>query len=347
MTYAKHRAWLRRSLAGLTGAATAIVSLAANAADYNWRLQSNFSAGSEQYEMLQEMVDQIETQSGGRLDIRLFPSGAVVDYTETLDAIQSGILDAHQTGSVYFYGKDPGFAVAELPGAYPDGATMQMFLEYGGGLDFLRKLYDQHGLYTIGYYVLGPESLVSKTPLRGVEDLEGFKLRAPQGLVSELFERLGANPVVMSGPEIYTAVERGVLDGTDWAGLAVNDKAGFHDIAPYPIYPGFHTNGGGDISVSKEKWEELPDDIKAIVEMAARDFARNMWMSLQIQDAEVAARLAEDPDVELIQWPEEEKAKVRAEAREVWEEWSQQSEMAKAAYDLNMDFMKRIGLIEE
>ena len=205
--------------------------------------------------MLEEMVARIAEQSNGLLEIKFFPYGAVVDYTETLDAIQSGILDAQQTGTVYFCGRDPGFAITELPGAYPDGAMLHMFLEHGGGPDFMRKLYAQYGLHAIGFFLLGPESLVSRTPLHGTDDLKGFHPRAPQGMVSEFFSRPGTSPVSMSGPEIRTAIERGGLDGTDRGGLAVDARAEFHQIAPYPIHPGFHTNATGDISVNRKWWD--------------------------------------------------------------------------------------------
>jgi TRAP-type mannitol/chloroaromatic compound transport system substrate-binding protein len=99
-----------------------------------------------------------------------------------------------------------------------------------------------------------------------------------------------------------------------------------------------------DVAVNMERWNELPDDIKALVEMAVRDFAREMVERISLQDAEAAAA-AESEGVELISWSAEDRRKFREIAATVWVEYAARSPMAKRIYDSQISFLRRLGLL--
>ncbi|MDP6954255.1 MAG: TRAP transporter substrate-binding protein [Alphaproteobacteria bacterium] len=317
------------------------------AADQEWTWQTSTSAGEIAYVITKEFTDSIETLTGGRLAVRLVPVGSVVQYNETLDAIGSGLLDGHITATVYFSGKDPAFALlGDLIAAYDHPEQMFMFLRHGGGDALLRELMAPYGVHYIGGSAVGKEAFISKIPIRGVDDFAGVKLRAPEGMAQDIFERVGAAPVNLPAAEVFTAVERGVVDAADWATYSMNHQLGFHAIARYPIYPGIHSLPVIDISVNAEKWNALPDDLKAILEMAVRDFSGDITRRLEMQDlADVAADRAEG--VEVIDWPKAERDRMRDIAVGIWQDWAGRSEMAGRAYDAQIAYLRAIGLVAE
>jgi TRAP-type mannitol/chloroaromatic compound transport system substrate-binding protein len=336
------RAWCGAAALGL---ALSLLAGGARAADQEWTVQSATSAGDLAFAITKDFTDSIEVLTAGRLAVRLVPVGGIVQYSETLDAVAAGILDGQVTATVYFSGKDPAFALlGDLIAAYDHPDQMLMFMRHGGGDELLRELYASHGLYYVGGTTTGKEAFVSKIPLNGVADFKGIKLRAPEGMAQDIFERLGAAPVNLPAAEVFTAVERGVVDAADWATFSMNHQLGFHAIANHPIYPGIHSMPIIDVSVNPASWEALPDDVKAILDMAVRDFARDITRRLELQDLDdvVAARAA---GIDVIDWPAGERQKLRDIATGVWRDWSERSPMAARAYEAQIAFLRSIGLL--
>ena len=318
----------------------------AAAVDYRWTVQSAWQAGSINHRVFEEFCIEVERLTGGRLVIDPVPVGTLVAYNETLDAVGSGILDGQQSGPGYFAGKDPGFAMlSEFPGAYENAYQMQMWFEFGGGKELARELYGRFDVFYIGSIWHGMESIPSKKPLRSVDDLKGVKMRIPEGLNQEIFKRIGAAPVNIPGSEVYTSLDRGVIDATDWGTLGMNVDLGYHKIAPYQIYPGFHSLPMGDVAVNVDRWNELPDDLKAIVEAATRDYARNMIQQMELADA-AAAQAARDQGVELVAWNSDERRRFRTISSDVLKAFATRSDMAQRMYDSHMAFLKKLGLLE-
>ena len=342
--------FLRRALAAgaLCGvfASVAVSTGPAAAQEFRWKMQSIWQAGTINQRVFEDFCAKVETLTGGRLAIDPLPVGAVVAYNETLDAVSVGILDAQHGGSGYFAGKDPAFAIlADLNGGYEDARQIHMWLNYGGGIELARELYARYGLHYVGGVSWGIESIPSKTPIRTLEDFRGVKLRAPEGMSQIIFQRIGAAPVNIPGAEVYTALERGVVEAADWGTLGMNDDLGYHAIAPYPLFPGFHSAPMADVAVNMERWNALPDDIALLVEMAVRDFNRDMVERIGMQDAAVAAGAAAN-GVELIDWSREERRKFREVAVPVWAEYASGSPMAQRMYESHIAFLRRLGLLE-
>ncbi len=315
------------------------------AQEFHWKMQSLWQAGTINQRVFEAFCENVEAITGGRLAIDPLPVGSVVAYNETLDAVSVGILDAQHGGSGYFAGKDPAFAIlGDLNGGYEDARQLHMWLDYGGGIELARELFARYGLYYVGGVSWGVESIPSRTPIRTLDDFRGVKLRAPEGMSQIIFQRIGAAPVNIPGAEVYTALERGVVEAADWGTLGMNDDLGYHNIAPYPLYPGFHSAPMADVAVNMERWNDLPDDVKALVEMAVRDFNREMVERIGLQDAAVAATAAEN-GVELIDWNREERQRFRDVAVSVWAEYAAGSPMAQRIYESHVAFLRRLGLL--
>ena len=335
-------------VASTTASAVAALLLcgAAVAQEYSWTFQTSETAGEPGFINKQKWADSVTDLSGGRIEIELLPIGAVVPHTDTLEAVGAGILQGHLTDPSYFAGKDPAFAMmGNLVGAWSDPFELLGFMKSGGGNELYAELVEPYGVQLIGTAATEPEAFVASIPLRGVDDLEGLKLRAPEGMVYEIFSKAGAAPVALPGSEVFTALDKGVIDAADYTVFAANQGQGMNDIANYPLYPGFHSLPLIDISMNKETWDGLPDDLKAILRASVDQFIFQHVYSVRQQDAEAVAEAKQNPDIEIINWSGDERAKFRRIAQDEWQTWAEKSEMTQRYYDTVIDYLEGRNLL--
>lgn len=311
-----------------------------------WKMQSYWQSGTLPQQLFEGFAKRVETLSGGRLRIEALATNAVVAPPEGLDAVGAGVLDGQNGGPAYYTGKDAAFALIGDPqGAFDNPYQMQMWMEYGGGKQLAQELYAQYGVRYVGGVWYGVECLVSKRPLRTLADFKGLKIRAPQGMSGEIFNLLGAAPVQLPGSEVYTALERGVVDASDWGTLSMNEDLGYHKLARYPSYPGFHSMPSGDISINMKRWEALPADLKAAIETATNEFAREMIQRNYLADQKIAVEAAKR-GFEPVEMPHAERQKFREIARGVWKSYAAKSPMARKVYDSQTAFLQQLGLLK-
>ena len=328
---------------------TAVLALSTTAAmsdTYNWTLQSFWGGGSAPQGVIEDFAERMHTASGGDITINVMPNGAIVPYNQTLQAVGTGILQMHKSTPCYYSGLDPAFGLlCEMNAAYDNPYQFMTWYYQGGGLELAREIYAEYGLYFIGVVPWGVESLPTRTPITTVAEFEGVRVRMPEGPSSDLFAAIGAVPVTVHGSEVYTSLETGVIEATDWSTLSINDAAGLHDVAPYAIYPGIHSIPMGDLSMNLDLWNSLDAETQTLLEMGVRTLALDMLQSFEAADAEVVAH-AEEHGVTLIDWSAEERANFRAAAEEIWTATAARSEFAGRVYESQMNWLRSIGQID-
>ena len=314
--------------------------------DIVWKAQSLWQAGTLPHQVFKEFAQRVTERSEGRLTIEPLALGAVVSSTESLDAVSAGILQAQHSGPAYFTGKDAAFALLSDPqGGFETPEQMRQWLDNGGGLQLARELYGRYNVFFVGGVWYGAESLVSKKPIRKLTDFKGVKIRAPQGIGQDIFQILGAAPVNLPGSEVYTALERGVVDASDWGTLSMNQDLGYHKLAPYPIYPGYHSMPMADFAVNMNAWNALPDDLKALVVEEVGIFTTEMIERNRAADESIVAQ-ADELGFEAIDLPADERRKFRQIAQGVWKEYAARSPMAQRIYDSQVAYLKQLGLLD-
>lgn len=337
---------MHASLKWAAGLAFIAAGSQALAADYRFQFQSSDPSGVRNFEIKQEWAERVEAMSGGRVEIEIMPVNSVVSHTETLDAVESGILDGHITVTGYFSGRDPAFGlIGNTVGAWSNPDQLIDYIYYGGGYELMNELYEPYGVKFVGGGATGLEAFVSKVPLDGVDDLRGLKLRAPEGLVQAVFAAAGAAPVNLPGSEVYTALSKGVIDAADYTVFSTNHAQGLHEIAPHPVYPGFHSLPLLEVAMNLDEWNELPADIQAIFTVSVRDFANDISTQLAMADIDAVKEAREDPNITIHDWSAEERMKFRAIARTQWEEFAEESPNAQRVYDSVTSFLESQGLL--
>ncbi|MYZ47768.1 TRAP transporter substrate-binding protein [Propylenella binzhouense] len=295
----------RRNL--LSGGAVAAASLATPAlaqGKTEWRMVTSWPKNLPGPGMTAERLAQrIGAMSGGRLTVRLYAAGEIVSGLEVLDAVRGGAADAGHTASFYWQGKHPATVFFTT---FPFGLTPtehMAWIEHGGGQALWDELYARFevkpfmagnpGFNMGGWFV---------RPIRSLDDIRGLRLRVA-GTGGEIYRRLGATPLTTPVSEILPALQSGMIDGAEFLGPQSDLASGFYKVARYYHHPGFNKpNGTGELIVSAKAWNALPDDLKAVVENAARAENAYSLAEAELMNARALAALKEK-DIELVRFP--------------------------------------------
>jgi TRAP-type mannitol/chloroaromatic compound transport system substrate-binding protein len=341
---------IRKVLGGVAMAAllaTGLAGTSANAAETKLRIQTHYAPESVSGKLAQEYVDNVQTMSNGEIQIEMFFSSSVVKSVETFDAAATGILDCDMTGGAYQTGKNPAFQfVGDIMGGYDTPYQQLSWLYYGGGIDAAAKLYNKFGMELIGWWVYGQESFASTKPIAKVDDFKDWKFRSPPGLETKIFEKLGAKPIVMDFTEVFTALESGIIDGSDISAIANNKSMGVYDLpkVKYANYPGFHSMPSDHLACNKAKFDSMPAHHQRIMKVAMESLALRTALTFEKANAEAAATLREQ-GVTLSEWSAEERAKFREAALSAWGDFATTDE-AKALVESHTAYLKQLGLVK-
>lgn len=326
-------------------------ALAADAKPIIWKAQTLWNAGEIPQKTFEDLCENIKVMSAGRLVIETYPSGAIVPQNETLDALQNGILDVIHVWPGYGAGKEPGLVpISDLIFAYRSPVELDTWLWKRGGIELMRKLYAPFKGYTVGAMYWGVESWPSRKPLSKADDFKGLKIRLSQGMQSEVLSKFGASVVQLPGNEIFPALDKGVIDACDWSTVGVNNSLGLFDLngVNYTNYPGFHSMPIGDFTVNIDRWNELPPDLKAIVETACRRWMIDSWETIWSADIAFVAKHRDDPNskVTITDFPEEEKQKLTDIAVEIWQNWKTKNAASKEIIESQEAWLRELGRIK-
>ncbi|MEM1160780.1 MAG: TRAP transporter substrate-binding protein [Pseudomonadota bacterium] len=333
------------SVATSVAALTLGTALSASAETTNLRIQTHFSPETLSGQMAAEFIEDVTAMSNGEIQVEMFYASSVVKSAETFDAAATGILDCDMTGGSYQTGKNPAFQFAgDLNGGYANPYQQMAWLLHGGGYETLNKLYNAHNMEFIGWWIPGPESLSSTRPIRGVEDFKNWKFRSPPGIITMIFEELGASPIVMDFNEIFTALETGIIDGADAANLTNNIGLGLYDIAKHTNYPGFHSMPADHLACRKDVWDAMPAHHKAILKTGMQALALKNTTINEVKNAQNSVKLAAD-GLNMYEWSPEEMAKYRTAVQDAWVKFATTPE-SKELLDSHLNFLRGIGAMK-
>ena len=334
----------------LLGAALT-VTLAGTSFAEVFTFQTSFNAGDFSTTYLTEKwLPVIKERTAGRVEIDLKPNSSVVPFRETQDAIATGVIDGDWTASAYFSGREPSFALmGDLISAYDTPAQMRGFCEKGRGEEVLQAAVDTITDGEVQVIACGPysrEALPARLPIRTFDDLKGKKIRAPSGLASAVFAAAGATPLSIPFSEVFGALEKGIVDAADASAYVNNDATGLHDVAPYPLYPGIHSMPSMQFTMNKERWDSVSADDQATLRAWWYEAMAALETEVNKQDQELAARDDATDKIEVINWAQADRDRLREVARGEWEKFAAKSDLAKQALGAHLEYMKSIGLLK-
>jgi TRAP-type mannitol/chloroaromatic compound transport system substrate-binding protein len=237
-----------------------------------WKMVMPWSKGLLFYDIAVHFADSVRLASAGRLDIKPFSAGELVPAMQSFDAVSKGSAQVGHDWPGYWKGKNEAFvAFASVPFGL-DAEGYNIWLYEKGGLEMMQELYGKFNLFALPGGQVGQEmGLSSNKRSAKMEDFKGMRVRTP-GWYMDIMNNLGASVSPLPGGEVYLALERGVIDAAEFSSPAINYPMGFDEITKYAIQPGVHQPGVQcALFFNKDAYEKLPEDLKWIVDIAAKE----------------------------------------------------------------------------
>jgi TRAP-type mannitol/chloroaromatic compound transport system substrate-binding protein len=218
----------------------------------------------------------------------------------------------------------------------PFGLTaeeMNAWLYHGGGMELWAETYQPFGLVPLAAGNTGVQMAGwFNREINSLEDLQGLKMRIP-GLGGEVLARAGGTPVSLPGGELFTSLQSGAIDATEWVG-PYNDLAfGLYKAARYYYYPGWHEPGTTlECMVNKPAFDALPEELQIIVSNAARVANQDMYAEYIARNNQALQTLVEEHQVEVRKLPDPVLARLRELSAQVVEEIAAKDALSKRVY---------------
>jgi TRAP-type C4-dicarboxylate transport system substrate-binding protein len=273
-----------------------------------------------------------------------YAAGAVVPNDEIFPALKRGMLEMGFSVPGYWKTDIPIFQVGSLPFAFQSYWEVMYFYKTLGFDKMLADQIAKHGVLYWDNRVAAAE-LVSKKPINSVNDLKGMKLRA-NAVTSKFFSLIGAQPVVVAGPEIYTGLSMGVINGAHWGPAFSADSLGLYEVAKYHMKPSIYMGTEEGFFVNKKALDKLPQDIQVIVQdvLANEFWLRSLDSAFNADES--LARVQKKHSVQVIELPKKDQQILYQAAQKVWEEVGNINAENAKAVNMLKKFLKDIGRIE-
>lgn len=333
------------SCSGEGGQDTPAAGAGADTKVYRWKMITTWPKNLPGLGTAPEnLAKKLRAMSNGRLDIKVYGAGELVGALEVFDAVSQGTSQMGHGAAYYWRGKIPAAAFFATVPFGMNAQEMNGWLHYGGGLELWRELYAPFNLvpFAAGNSGVQMAGWFNKE-INSVDDLQGLKMRIP-GLGGEVLARAGGTPVVLPGGEIFTALQTGVIDATEWVG-PYNDLAfSLHTAAKYYYYPGWQEPGPTlEAMVNKEAWDSLPEDLQAMIEVATRAINDDMLSEFTARNNAALVTLFEEHGVQLRRLPDDVLLKLKAISKEVVAEAGEENELAGRIHDSYTNFQSDVS----
>lgn len=293
-----------------------------------WKSSGHGPASDPSQIFHDECCKAITKASGGRLEVKPFVGGSIVPAYKELDAVHENILQMCYTCPMYNLDKWPAAGlISSRPGALA-GEALRTWFNYGGGADLMNKMMEGYnGMTFPGALSPLPAEVFfhSKKRIDNLEDLKSLKARC-MGDGGEILKRMGTATVIIPGGELYEAMKRGTIDAFEYSTLASNWNMHFNEVAKYVyISPSRAPSDPQVFFVNKEAWEELPDDLKLLVQTTVDRFTQAQHEYLVYESIQAVEKF-EEAGCEVLKVPEEVEKALLAEADKFYAEKAEEED---------------------
>ena len=292
---------------------------------------------------MQRIADELEVMSSGRLKIKVYNAGELIPGLEVFDAVTQGAAQVGHGAAYYWAGKIPASVFfASIPFGM-NAQQMNSWLFYGGGWDLWKELYRQYGLepFPAGNTGVQMGGWFNKE-VQSIEDYQGLKMRIP-GLGGKVVSKAGGSAITVAGGEIYTNLERGNIDATEWIGPYHDYEMGFHQVAKYYYYPGWHEPGTVlEMIANKKAYDELPLELQEMVRAVALKYNQLVLSEFEAKNNAYLVKMIEEEGVKLRKFPDKVLDILKGYSQEVVEELIADDASGKRIYDSFFKFKQDI-----
>ena len=312
---------------------------------YNWRLVTSWPKNYPGLGMAPERIaGLVEEMSNGQMTITVYGAEEQVPAFGVFDAVSSGSHQMGHSGGYFWKGKVP---AAQFFTSIPFGLTadeINAWVNRGGGLELWREIYEPFNIYPIPAGNTGTQMFGwFNREINSLEDVKGLKMRIP-GIGGEVLKEAGGIPVTLPGGELFTALQTGVIDATEWVGPYNDLTFGFHQAAKYYYYPGWHEPGPMlELIINLDEWNSLPKHLQVIIETATKAVNQDMLDEYLAKNNQALTELVEVHGVELRRLPDDVIEEFRTISDQILEELAQEDETIEKVYNSYKSFKKDVS----
>jgi len=312
----------------------------------NWKMQSAFASSLPHLGPSGVRFSKdIERMSGGQFEIKFFEPGALIPPLECFDAVSKGSIESCWTTPGYHTGKYPALAFFTTVPFGPNVGEFLAWKWFGGGNKLREEIYAKHGMTAVDCFCIGPEtSGWFRKEVKSLNDLKGMKMRF-FGLGAQVMQKLGVSTQLLAGADIYPALERGVIDATEFSMPMMDIKLGFHQIAKFNYFPGWHQQVScSELLMNKAAWDKLPAPYKAMIEVAGQAQVIYTLAESEAMQFDAMAEMRDKHKVQIRRWDDKALAAFEKAWLEVLKEESAKDATFKKVADHYLDFRQRYAI---
>ena len=312
---------------------------------YDWRLVTAWPKNYPGLGMAPERIaDLVEEMSNGQMKINVYGAGEQVPAVGVFDAVSSGAHQMGPRGGYFWKGKAP---AAQFFTGVPFGLTadeINAWTNRGGGLELWREVYAPFNIYPIPAGNTGTQMFGwFNKEINSLEDIKGLKMRIP-GIGGEVLERAGGISVTLPGGELFTALQTGVIDATEWVGPYNDLTFGFQQAAKYYYYPGWHEPGSMlELLINQDEWNALPKHLQVIIETAAKAVNQDILDEYTARNNKALRELVDVHGVELRKLPDDVIAEFKVIANDILEENAAKDATVNKVYQSYKKFKEEVS----
>jgi TRAP-type mannitol/chloroaromatic compound transport system substrate-binding protein len=338
---------LKLGVLGVSALAFATIATQANAQDkIRWKMSSAFpSSLTHLGPSGVRFSKDIERLSGGKFEMKFYEPGALVPGLENFDAVSKGSVEASWTTPGYHTGKYPALAFFTT---VPFGPNIGEFLAwkwFGGGNQLRDEIYAKHDLIAFDCFCIGPEtSGWFRKEIKSLDEMKGLKMRF-FGLGAKVMQKLGVSTQLLAPADIFPALERGVIDATEFSMPAMDVKLGFHQIAKFNYFPGWHQQVScSELLMNKKAYDALPEQYKAMIQIAAQAQVIYTYAETEATQFGVMAEMRDKHHVQVKRWPDDALKAYEKAWLEVIKEESANDPLFKKVADHYLNYRKQYAI---
>ncbi len=266
-----------------------------------------------------KFAELVEERTDGRIKIIVYPNSQLGYERDVIQQLQFGGVDFARISLSQLAEFAPQFNVLQMPYLYRDSKHMWKVLDGKIGKDFMNAVKGS-SLVALSWYDAGARHFYNSVrPINALEDIKGLRIRVQESqLMTEMVETLGAIPVPLVYSDVYSSLQRGMIDGAEnnWPSY---ESTGHYEVAPYYTIDE-HTRVPELQLCSQVTWDKLSSEDQQIIRSCARESAlyeRELW----IQQEEKSQKIATDNGVQVVVLSPQEKARFQAAVKGIYEKY--------------------------
>lgn len=344
MTTSTRRSLLRLGAAALAAPAIVAATSVRAQGTTTWRMQALWGGGTTPMEFEERFCARVAELTNGSLQITPFAGGQIVPAAQAFDAVRGGAFELMKTFDGYTAGKIPahGFS-STVPFGFPEADQYEAWFYERDGLDLARESYASAGLTYVAPTVYGEEPIHSRVPITSIADLNGLKGRFV-GLAAAVMGDFGVSVSPLPTSEVYSALDKGLVDIADRGDIQANYEEGLHEVAKFLVLPGFHQPSTATSYVANTRaYEALDDQQRAALEVASREISGTLRQNILVANGEYIAKFQE-AGVEIVDLDPQDIADNRAKAVDSWTK-AATDDLSKRMMDSQVALMKELRLL--